>query len=249
MATGRRIKSSENRLFTAFPSPERTRGGAHAKALAESLEEEIDDRRRIEGQHLAEGETADNRQPQWTAKLRADAGSQHQRQRAEDRRDRRHQDRPEAQETGLIDRFARRQSLLALRVEREVDHHDRVLLDDADQEHDANDADDVEPGAGRIERQQRADAGGGKRGQDRDRVDEALVEHPKHDIHGRNRRREQEHLVRQRRLEGLRCALEADGETRRKVNLLQRLSDRIDRLAERPARREVERDRRHRKLF
>ena len=108
-------------------------GGAHAETLAQSLEEEIDDRGRIEGQHLAEGETADNRQPQRTAKLRADAGSQHQGQRAEDRRDRRHQNRPQAQETGLIDRFTRRQSLLALRVEREVDHHDRVLLDDADQ--------------------------------------------------------------------------------------------------------------------
>jgi hypothetical protein len=30
---------------------------------------------------------------------------------------------------------------LALRLEREVDHHDRVLLDDADQQHDADDAD------------------------------------------------------------------------------------------------------------
>ena len=116
-------------------------------------------------------------------------------------------------------------------------------------QHDADDADDVEPGARRIERQQRADAGGRKRGQDRDRVDEALIEHPEHDIHGRDRRREQEDLVRQRRLKRLRRALEADGEARRQVDLLERLADRIDRLAERRARREVERDRGHRKLF
>ena len=70
---------------------------------------------------------------------------EHQRQRAEHRRHRRHQDRPQTQKAGLVDRFARRQALAALRLEREVDHHDRVLLDDADQQHDADDADDVEP--------------------------------------------------------------------------------------------------------
>ena len=41
----------------------------------------------------------------------------------------------------------------------------------------------------------------GSVGQDRDRVDEALVEHAEHDIHGHDRRREQEHLVRERRSE------------------------------------------------
>ena len=32
---------------------------------------------------------------------------------------------------------------LALRIERDVDHHDRVLLDDADQHQDADDRDDA----------------------------------------------------------------------------------------------------------
>ena len=36
------------------------------------------------------------------------------------------------------------QALLALGVEREVDHHDRVLLHDADQQDDADDGDDAE---------------------------------------------------------------------------------------------------------
>ena len=85
-------------------------GGAHSKALAEPLEEEIDDRGRIERQHLAEHETADDGQAQRTAKLRADAGPEHQRQRAENRRDRRHQDRAQAQEARLKDRFARRRA-------------------------------------------------------------------------------------------------------------------------------------------
>ena len=57
-------------------------------------------------------------------------------------------------------------ALLALGLEREVDHHDGVLLHDADQQHDADDADDVEvesrasssassaptPAEGRVER-------------------------------------------------------------------------------------------------
>ena len=78
------------------------------------------------------------------AKLGADARAEHKRQRAEDRRDRRHQDGPQAQEARLIDRLARRQALLPLGLERKVDHHDRVLLDDADEEDDADDPDDVE---------------------------------------------------------------------------------------------------------
>ena len=36
--------------------------------------------------------------------------------------------------------LARRHAFVALGVEREVDHHDRVLLDDADQQDDADDA-------------------------------------------------------------------------------------------------------------
>ena len=80
-------------------------------------------------------------------------------------------------------------------------------------------------------------------------MDEALIEHPEHDIHGRDRRREQEDLVRQSRLKRLRRALEADAEARRQVDLLKRLADRVDPFAERRARGEVERDRGDRKLF
>ena len=65
---------------------------------------------------------------------------EHQRQRAEHRGHGRHHDRPEAQQAGLIDRLARRLALVALGLEREVDHHDGVLLDDADQQNDADDA-------------------------------------------------------------------------------------------------------------
>ena len=43
-----------------------------------------------------------------------------------------------------MDRLQRALALVALRLEREVDHHDRVLLDDADQQDDADDGDDAQ---------------------------------------------------------------------------------------------------------
>ena len=69
--------------------------------------------------------------------------------------------------------------------------------------------DDVEVVAGEHQRQQRADAGRRQRRQDRERVDEALVEHAQHDVDGDHRRQDQEQLVRQRGLERQRRALEA----------------------------------------
>ena len=55
--------------------------------------------------------------------------------------------------------------------------------------------DDVEVVAGDHQRQQRADAGRRQRGQDRDRVDEALVQHAQHDVDGDDRRQDQQQLV------------------------------------------------------
>jgi len=60
------------------------------------------------------------------------------------RREGRHHDRPEAQQAGLVDRLERALALLALGLQREVDHHDGVLLDDADQQDDADQGDDAE---------------------------------------------------------------------------------------------------------
>ncbi len=50
--------------------------------------------------------------------------------------------------------------LLALRLEGEADHHDGVLLDDADEQDDADQGDDRELGIGQQERDEGADAGG-----------------------------------------------------------------------------------------
>ena len=120
----------------------------------------------------------------------------------------------------LIDRIARRLAFVALGGEREVDHHDRVLLHDADQKNDADDGDDVEIVAGDHQGQQRAHAGRRQRRKDRHRMDVALVEHAQHDIDGDDGGEDQQQLVAERRLEGERRALEARDDARRPARYL-----------------------------
>ena len=91
----------------------------------------------------------------------------------------------------------------ALPDQREVDHHDRVLLDDADQHQDADDRDDAEVEAEQLERHQRADRRRRQAGQDGQRVDEALVEDAEHDVDGQHGRQQQQALVGERVLEDL----------------------------------------------
>src|SRR5512147_8917 len=103
-----------------------------------AVEVDVNHGRRIEGEHLAHDQAADNGDAERTPELRTHACSQRQRQAAEQRRKSRHHDRPKAQQAGLINGIARIFSLVAFGVQREIDHHDRFLLDDADEEDDAD---------------------------------------------------------------------------------------------------------------
>ena len=122
-------------------------------------------------------------------------GRDHQRQRAEQRRERRHQDRPEALQAGLVDRLLRRQPALALGFEREVDHHDAVLLHDADQQDDADQARSATVRCRKI-----CSASSAPRPADGSvemivsGMREALVEHAEHDIDRDQRRQDQQRL-------------------------------------------------------
>ena len=189
VATGREMKGAEIFIRRGSPPPTGLRRPASGEAHRQPVEVEIDHRRGEQRQHLADDQAADDGEAERLAQLGAGALAQHQRQRAEDRRHGGHHDRPEAQQARLVDGVARRQAFDALGFQREVDHHDGVLLDDADQQDDADDGDDVEVVAEQHQRQQRADAGRRQGREDRDRVDEALVEHAEHDIHRRPRRR------------------------------------------------------------
>ena len=98
---------------------------------------------------------------------------------------------------------------LALGLEREVDHHDGVLLHDADEQDDADQRDDAEVRARDEQREQRADAGRRQRGDDGDGVDVALVEHAEHDVDGDQRGEDEQRLVGERGLERCGGSLEA----------------------------------------
>src|SRR5690348_12283358 len=182
------------------------------------------------------------------AQFRARAAADHQGQSAEQGSDRRHHDRAKAQQGRLVDRLARRFSFVAFGLERKVDHHDRVLLDDADEQNDADDRDDTEIIARDDQRQQRANARRRQCRKNRYRVDEALIENAEHDIDGHDGCHDEQEFIEERRLEGERRALELRRDAGGKSGVALRLLDRVDSAAERIARGDVERDHCRRKL-
>ena len=67
------------------------------------------------------------------------------------------------------------------------------------------------------QRDQRAETGGRQAGQDRQRMDEALVQDAEHEVDHEDREHEQDAHAAQRRLERLRGALERADERRRQA--------------------------------
>src|SRR3954454_23955373 len=104
VVTGRRMKGDErligpSRSGVARDEPRRARG----PAASQPIEEQVDDGRREEGQHLADEQSADHDQAERVPEFCAGAGCEHQRQRAEERGEGRHQDGPEPEQCRLID--------------------------------------------------------------------------------------------------------------------------------------------------
>ncbi len=79
-------------------------------------------------------------------------------------------------------------------------------------------------------------------------MDKALVEHAQHDVHRDDRREDQDQLVAERGLKRQCGALKHGDHADRHADVFLGLLDRVDRLAERGARRQVERHRRRREL-
>ena len=95
-----------------------------------------------------------------------------------------HHDGPEAQHAGFKDGVARILTLIALGLQREIDHHDGILLHNADEQDDADDGDHVEINVKEHESQHGADAGRGQRGNDREGMNQALIQNAQHDKDG-----------------------------------------------------------------
>src|SRR2546429_684662 len=169
-----------------------------------------------------------------------------QRERAEQRGRRRQHDRTEAEQAGLVNGGGRRLALAPLHVQRDVGHHDRVLLDDPDEENDPDERDDVEIHPAEHQGDDGAHARRGQRREDRDRVDVALVEDAEHDVDGDERGQGEDGLIGQRGLKRLGRALEARPNGGRQADVTFGTLDGGHRVAERDARGQIERERHRR---
>ncbi len=118
-----------------------------------------------------------------------------QRNAAEQRRHGGHHDGTEAQQAGFVDGVGGVLAVLALGLQREVHHHDAVLLHDADEQDDADDGDDAQILTEQHQRQQRAHAGRGQRGKNGDGMDKAFVEHAEHDVDRDQRGEDQQRFI------------------------------------------------------
>ena len=132
-------------------------------------------------------------------------------------------------------------AVFTLGFQGEVDHHDRVFFDDPDQQNYTDERDDRKVDAANHQGQQCADTGRRKRREDGDRMNVTFVKDPQHDVDGAERRQDQHRFVRQRVLEGLRGSSEAPVDARRKPDTALGRFDGRDRVAQRNARRKVER--------
>src|SRR5262249_39921370 len=98
-----------------------------------------------------------------------------------------------------------------------------VLFDDADQQDDADEGDQRQFGVENLQRQQRAQPGGGEGGDDRQRMGKAFVQNAKHDVDGDQRGDDQERLGTDRHPIGARVASILGVQRVRNVQLRYRL--------------------------
>jgi hypothetical protein len=101
--------------------------------------------------------------------------------------------RTKAQHASLEDGVFCAHAVFAFGLQSKIDHHDGVFLDDADEQDDADDGNDVEVHFEEHESENGADAGGGQRGNDGERVNEAFVQNAKNNVN-REKRGEDEIL-------------------------------------------------------
>ena len=133
-------------------------------------------------------------------------------------------------------------SLHALRFEREIDHHDGVLLHHAEQHDQPHEREQVQLLVEQLQRQQRAEHRRRQPGKNRDGVDEALVQNSENDVNRQNRHDQQNRHPPEAALEFAHRALEADADGGGHAHLAHRIVDRGGGFAQRQAGRQVEGD-------
>src|SRR5215467_13940039 len=108
---------------------------------AQTIEIEIDYRGRVQRESLRDEQPANDGDAEWAAQFRPGSKTQRDRQPSKQSSHGRHHDWAESEQTCFVDGIEGAFALAALRLEGEVDHHDRVFLDDPDQKDDADDGD------------------------------------------------------------------------------------------------------------
>ena len=125
----------------------------------EPIERQVRHRCGEQREHLRKQQATDDGDAERPSKLRAGAIAECQRKRSEQYGERRHHDRTEAQQARLLDCFLGREPFNPLRNDGEVDHQDRILLHDADEQENADERDDAQLRLGDKQRHQRANPG------------------------------------------------------------------------------------------
>src|ERR1700734_2684604 len=221
---------------------------AAAQPQPQAVEIYIDHGSSEQGQRLAHNQSADDRNPQRPVHFRARSPAQSQRQPTQQSGHGGHHDGTEAQNTGFVDGISRLLALRAFHLQGHINHHDGVLFYQPDQKDDADCPNHVEFVVSQKQRQQRAHARRRNRGENRDGVNVALIEHAQHDVHGNYGGDNQDQLVRERILERSRGALETGLNGGGKANRALGRLDGLSRLAQRNAGGQVKGNRHRRKL-
>src|SRR5713226_3447736 len=220
------VRRSRNRFIDGIADVE-------LEAMGNPIKREVNDRRSVQRENLAEDQAANNGDTQRPAKLGANTGAERQRQAAEQCRHGGHHDRAETQQARFVNGIQRRLPFLAFGFEREVDHHNGVFLDDADQQNDADQRDDAELCATQQQSENRAHTRGGQRRKNGDGMDVAFIENAENDVNGDQRGENQDRLVGKRAQEGRGRSLERGLNAWRHAELVFDAVDGVDGFAQR----------------
>src|SRR5665213_1381488 len=197
----------------------RTRAvGAGGEGFALRGERDVDDRDQHQGEQQRAGQAADHDGAERAFRLRAGIERQRERQHPGDHRGGRHDDRAEAFARGFADRGDAAETFVAAPV-REIDQQDPVLRHQPDQQHRADQREQVQRLAGERERTQRADDRHGDREHDDERRAVAVVErdHQQVDQHDREQQRDRHPLHRRADLLLVAARGRCDGDGRRQL--------------------------------
>src|SRR5258708_29102615 len=163
-----------------------SRSGHSSDATAEPqpnpIQNQINDRRRVEREYLAKDETTGHSDTQRAPEFRSSSMTKRERKSTEESGHRGHHDGAKAKQTCFEDGVSRVLSLYSLRKEREVNHHNRVLLNNSDKQDDADDGDHVQLALKENQGKDGSDTRRRQSGKDRNWVHQALMQDPQHDV-------------------------------------------------------------------